>query len=57
MFPMLSCDWVWKRGTTLLALQQVVDEDFDFDFIEPSSTARAMAALEADPNLKVRTSK
>jgi hypothetical protein len=37
----------------MLALQQVVDEDFDFDFIEPSSTARAMAALEADPNLKV----
>jgi hypothetical protein len=53
MLHTLSCDWVWKRGTTLLALQQVVDEDFDFDFIEPSSTARAMAALEADPNLKV----
>jgi len=33
--------------------EKVVDEDFDFDFIEPTSTARAMAALEADPNLKV----
>eukprot|EP00286_Rhodomonas_abbreviata_P007638 CAMPEP_0181324876 /NCGR_PEP_ID=MMETSP1101-20121128/20608_1 /TAXON_ID=46948 /ORGANISM="Rhodomonas abbreviata, Strain Caron Lab Isolate" /LENGTH=255 /DNA_ID=CAMNT_0023433111 /DNA_START=116 /DNA_END=879 /DNA_ORIENTATION=- len=32
--------------------EKVVDEDFDFDFTEPQSTARAMAALEADDNLR-----
>mmetsp|Transcript_74224 Transcript_74224/g.108864 ORF Transcript_74224/g.108864 Transcript_74224/m.108864 type:complete len:285 (+) Transcript_74224:48-902(+) len=32
--------------------EEVADDDFDFDFLEPSSTARAMAALEADTNLK-----
>lgn len=32
--------------------ENVADEDFDFDFLEPSSTARALAALEADAKLK-----
>mmetsp|Transcript_37775 Transcript_37775/g.88978 ORF Transcript_37775/g.88978 Transcript_37775/m.88978 type:complete len:294 (+) Transcript_37775:92-973(+) len=32
--------------------EKVLDDDFEFDFTEPSQTARAMAALEADDNLK-----
>ncbi|EKX32333.1 hypothetical protein GUITHDRAFT_166723 [Guillardia theta CCMP2712] len=32
--------------------ERVPDDDFTFDFLEPSCTKRAMAALEADANLK-----
>jgi len=30
-----------------------VEEDFEFDFMEPGNTARAMAALSSIPRLKV----
>ncbi len=33
------------------------DDDYEFDWLEPNSTARAMAALEADSRLAVSLSK